>query len=67
MPSPEVFGPAQQAINNGISQTFDYGIGMSVMSLFLITSISLNVYLIRFYPKLLILLGQIKELLHADD
>lgn len=53
----------QEAVNHGISQLFDYGIGMSALGLFLIASITLNVYLIRFYPKLLTILGEVKEAL----
>jgi hypothetical protein len=63
----EMYGPVQQSVSNGVSQLFDYGIGMTALALFLCASVVLNVYLIRFYPKLLMLLGQIKELLDHDN
>lgn len=43
-------GP-QQIVSVGISQLFDYGIGMTTIALFLVASLILNVYLLRWILK----------------
>lgn len=41
-------GP-QQIVSGGVSQLFDYGIGMTALGLFLLASLILNYFLIRFF------------------
>lgn len=40
-----------EIVNNGISQAFDYGIGMTVLTLFLLAALALCVWLLRFFLK----------------
>lgn len=40
-----------EIVNKGISQTFDYGIGMTVLVLFLLVSLAFNVWLLRCFLK----------------
>lgn len=65
---PETYGPIQGVVNHGLSQTFDYGIGMTCLMLFLIGSIVLNYFALRFIfntvAKLSEMIGELKEILH---
>jgi len=64
-----IYGPAQNAVNSGISQVFNYGIGMTALGLFLAASVLLNVWLLKQFFKIITgitpMLAVIKEKL--DD
>lgn len=63
----EIFTPAETSINHGISQVFDYGIGMSCLGLFCLASVVLNIYLLWILKTILPLLGELKEAMkHAE-
>lgn len=44
-------GETTKILNGGISQIFDYGVGMSALGLFLAASLLLNIFLLRFLVK----------------
>lgn len=46
-----VFEQTTGIVNTGISQTFDYGIGMTIETLFLGCSLAVNVVLLRFFMR----------------
>lgn len=56
----EMYGPI---IQHGISQTFDYGIGMTCISLCLIASVALNIFFTWIFSKAIPLIIELKKAL----